>query len=109
MRDYLLVTKALANESRIRILKLLETGRLCVSHICDVIGLRQSTVSKHLFTLRTAGLVDDQKDGIWVYYRLCDERINDYNLVFLELIRCWLNGDKKILADKEKLKIILNR
>jgi len=106
MRDYLLVTKALADESRVRILKLLEDGGLCVCQIMAVIGLSQSTISKHLAILKTAGLVEDRKDGIWVYYHICKDRISDFNQPLLKLINGWMNEDKKIVKDKRKLKSV---
>ena len=104
MRNYLLVAKALADESRIRILKLLGEEELCVCQIMTVIGLSQSTISKHLSILKTAGLVDDRKEGIWVFYHLCDEEISEYNQPILELIKGWLNRDRRVVADREKLK-----
>ena len=103
MRNYLLVTKALADESRIRILKLLEDGGLCVCQIMAVIGLSQSTISKHLSILKTAGLVDDRKEGIWIYYHLCQDKISEYNLPMLKLINNWLKEDKKVKEDRKKL------
>ena len=106
MRDYLLVTKALADESRVRILKLLEDGGLCVCQIMAVIGLSQSTISKHLAILKTAGLVEDRKDGIWVYYHICMDRISDFNQPLLKLINGWMNEDKKIVKDRKKLKAV---
>ena len=102
MRDYLLVTKAISDESRVRILKLLENGELCVCQIMTVIGLGQSTISKHLSILKTAGLVDDRKDGLWVYYHLCGDKINEYNQVFIKHIGEWLRDDKKIASDRKK-------
>ena len=102
MRDYLLVTKAVSDESRVRILKLLENGELCVCQIMAVIGLGQSTISKHLAILKTAGLVDDRKDGLWVYYHLCRDEVSEYNQVLLKHIGDWLNEDKKITSDRKK-------
>jgi len=69
MRDVLGITKALADESRLRILMMLDGRELCVCQIVEVLGLAASTVSKHLFILHGAGLVESRKDGRWVYYR----------------------------------------
>jgi len=102
MREYLMTAKALADESRVRILKLLEQGEMCVCQIMAVIGLKQSTISKHLSILKTAGLAEDRKDGIWVYNRLAQERVNPYALAMLDSLRSWLNDDKTILADRAK-------
>jgi len=62
--------KALAHPARLRILAMLRGGELCVCQVTAVLGLAASTVSAHLAELRRAGLVDEQKEGRWVRYRL---------------------------------------
>ncbi len=64
--------KAVADRTRIRILKLLEGGELCVCQIVAVLGLAPATVSKHLSLLKGAGLLRARRDGRWAYYRLAD-------------------------------------
>ncbi|RME69060.1 MAG: ArsR family transcriptional regulator, partial [Nitrospirae bacterium] len=91
MREFLAITKALSDETRVRILKLLEQGELCVCELMEILQMGQSTVSKHLGILHNAGLVERRKEGTWAYYRLSDEAVNRYNLIFLEVIRQVLN------------------
>ncbi|MDW7643848.1 MAG: metalloregulator ArsR/SmtB family transcription factor [Desulfuromonadales bacterium] len=62
--------KALSDETRLRILSLLGAGELCVCDLMAVLELPQSTVSRHLATLRNATLVEDRRQGVWMYYRL---------------------------------------
>ena len=62
--------KALSDETRLRILALLGEGELCVCDLMAILDLPQSTVSRHLATLRNAGLVEDRRQGVWMYYRL---------------------------------------
>jgi ArsR family transcriptional regulator len=62
--------KALGDETRLRIVALLSHGELCVCHIQDALGLAQPTVSRHLATLRAAGVVEHRRERKWVYYRL---------------------------------------
>lgn len=71
MFEFMTITKALADENRIRILMAL-TGRaeLCVCQLIDMLQLAPSTVSKHLFILRSARLILGRKEGRWMYYRL---------------------------------------
>ena len=107
MREYLTVTKAISDASRVRILKLLERKPLCVCQVVAVLGLRPSTVSKHLSILRQAGLVEDRKSGKWVYYALSQESVNPFNQTALALFKSWLNEDKKVIEDREKLDRIL--
>lgn len=61
--------KAVAEPTRLRILKSLDAGELCVCRIVSLVGLSQPTVSKHLSVLRAAGLVEERKDGRWTHYR----------------------------------------
>ena len=62
--------KALADETRLRILVLLLDGELCVCEIIAALGLPQSTISRHLAYLKKSGWVRDRKQGVWMYYRL---------------------------------------
>ena len=62
--------KALADETRLRILNLLVRGELCVCELTGVLGIGQSKASRHLAYLRNAGLVNDRRDGAWMYYSL---------------------------------------
>lgn len=62
--------KALSDETRLRILALLQDGELCVCDLMAILDLPQSTVSRHLAYLRNAELVNDRRQGIWMFYRL---------------------------------------
>ena len=103
LRDYEAVLKAAADPSRARILKMLERGELCVCQMVAVLGLCQSTVSKHLSLLRAAGLVEERKNGRWVYFRLGDSAVNPYAQNMLALLHGWLKRDALIRDDAEKL------
>ena len=70
MRTLVRTTKALADESRIRILGALQGRELCVCQLIELLGLAPSTVSKHLSILRNARLIDSRKQGRWMYYRI---------------------------------------
>ena len=73
MRDLMAVTKALADESRVRILLALEGGELCVCQIVELLQLAPSTVSKHMSILKQARLLESRKEGRWMFYRLVDD------------------------------------
>ena len=62
--------KALADETRLRILGLLLTGEVCVCDIQESLKITQSKTSRHLAYLRRSGLVDTRRDGLWIHYRL---------------------------------------
>jgi ArsR family transcriptional regulator len=66
------VFRALADETRLRILALLRDGEVCVCHIQGGLQLPQPTISRHLAYLRKSGLVEARRDGIWMHYTLAD-------------------------------------
>ncbi len=63
--------KALADPTRLRIIKLLEHGELCVCQLTAALQMGQSRISRHLAILKQAGLIEDRRAGKWVHYRLC--------------------------------------
>lgn len=62
--------RALADETRLKVIDRLREGEQCVCDLTDVLGASQSRMSFHLKVLKDAGLVTDRKDGRWVYYAL---------------------------------------
>ena len=102
MESLILQSKAISDPTRVRILKLLEGGELCVCEIMEVLDLVQSTASKHLNILKIAGLVESRKNGTWSYYRLA-EKVRDHNKDFLKFIAIHLNDDEIITKDKKFL------
>ena len=109
MRDFMNITKALADDNRVRALLALRDGELCVCQITELFGLAPSTVSKHLSILSQAGLVESRKDGRWIYYKLPGK---DVPTAVREAIR-WvdksLEGDPRVTEDTAALKKILKQ
>ena len=66
--------KALADTTRLRILRLLMAGDVCVCDIHDALKIPQAKASRHLAYLRRAGLVSTRREGLWVHYRLADSQ-----------------------------------
>ncbi len=64
------IIKAMAHPSRLFIVDELSRGERCVCELRDMIGADISTVSKHLSILKDAGIVEDEKRGLQVFYRL---------------------------------------
>ena len=64
------IFRALADETRLRILALLRDGEVCVCHIQGGLQLPQPTISRHLAYLRKTGLVEARREGIWMHYKL---------------------------------------
>ena len=67
--------QTLSHPARLQILDELRRDEACVCHLQTVLGRPQAYVSQQLRVLREAGLVTDRKDGLLVYYRLADGRI----------------------------------
>jgi DNA-binding transcriptional ArsR family regulator len=99
-----LVGRAIADPNRVRILKLLEEGELCVCQVAAVLSLAPATVSKHLTMLRLAGLLNQRKDGRWVYHGLAESARNPYVSPMLALLRNSLVDDPTANGDKAKLR-----
>ncbi len=108
MRNVLYVTKALADETRLRALCALNGRELCVCQLIELLDLAPSTVSKHMSILRQAGLVEGRKSGRWMYYRL-PEAGETTEGCFQAL--CWALGQasasKQAQADLGRLKAIV--
>lgn len=112
MKDLINVFKALSDETRLRILKLLEHGELCVCDIVAAIDTIQPKISFHLSALKEAGLINDRKEGKWILCRLADSDIFRRYLIISILERIdneIIQSDRKRLAEfllKKQKKII---
>lgn len=92
------IYKALSDATRLRTLNLLHDRELCGCHIMAALNMGQSKVSRHLTYLKNAGLVNDKREGVWVYYSLSKDNF------YLPLLKCLkeLRRDVKILNDDIK-------
>jgi ArsR family transcriptional regulator len=70
MREELGLFRALSDETRLRIMVLLSERELCVCQLEWALGLTQAKVSRHLNVLKNAGLVQDRREGLWIFYSL---------------------------------------
>src|SRR4051812_3983830 len=70
MREASTLYRLLGDEARLRLLRVLSRERLNVSELTGILGLAQSGVSRHLGLLKDAGLVEEQRDGLYAYYAL---------------------------------------
>jgi DNA-binding transcriptional ArsR family regulator len=72
------VLKALANGARLMIVDRLSRGECSSGELTRLVGLDQTTVSKHLAVLRAHGIVDDRREGSAVYYRLMTPCVTNF-------------------------------
>ena len=89
--------KALAHPARLRILSILRDGELCVCQVKSVLGLATSTVSEHLNELRRSGLLEERKEGRWVYYALKPQEGLE---AVLDGLWPRLEGDRQVTHDR---------
>jgi ArsR family transcriptional regulator, arsenate/arsenite/antimonite-responsive transcriptional repressor len=108
MREFMNITKALADENRVRTILALRQGELCVCQITELFGLAPSTVSKHLSILYQAELVESRKDGRWIYYRLSAKGAPPMVRRAIEWVTRSLEASPRIAGDAARLETILN-
>lgn len=70
MKEELNLFRALSDETRLRIMVLLSKKELCVCQLEWTLNLSQAKVSRHLTVLKNAGLVQDRREGLWIFYSL---------------------------------------
>lgn len=100
MKEIMNILKALSEETRLRILKLLENGELCVCDIVSALDIVQPKVSFHLGVLKEAGFLKDRKQGRWTHYRLDD---SDFFRRFLLLSVMERIPEESVTAERKRL------
>ncbi len=80
------IFKALGDENRIRILRLLHNGEKCACHLLEELNIGQSTLSHHMKILCDAGIVTGRKEGKWMHYSICAEGVCDLGTALQELL-----------------------
>lgn len=101
MDELLNIFKALSDETRLRILKLLEHGELCVCDIVAALNMVQPKVSFHLGVLKEAALIRDRKQGRWIHYSIDDSDMFKRFLILSALERI---SEDAVMEDKKRLK-----
>jgi DNA-binding transcriptional ArsR family regulator len=109
MREFMNITRALADENRIRALLALRKGELCVCQITEMFGLAPSTISKHLSILFQAGLVESRKDGRWIYYKLPGSDAPVVVREALDWVKKALARNPHVLEDNRLLRKIIRQ
>ena len=97
------VLKALADETRIRILNLLNKETLCVCELEEILKISQSNTSRHISKLKNAKLITSEKQAQWVYYRVDKKILETYSFVY-ELLEKQLAKSPQCQKDMERLK-----
>ena len=103
MRNTLEIFKIFSDETKVRIIMLLDQKELSVCQIGCVLGLSQPLVSKNLSTLYMAGFLSDRKDGKQVFYRIKKNLPNKLKLA-VSTLKDLLKDEERIATDIETLK-----
>lgn len=106
MKDFIRVMKALSDPNRVRVVKLLQLKELCVCELQELLGLAQSTVSKHLKVLDEAGLISSSRDGAWVIYAIIENDNSEHVNVLLAQMRGWVEEDSVYVEMKRRLPFV---
>ncbi len=75
MTNTVTFTRALADDTRWRIVRLVMDDALCVCELADILGMPQSSVSSHVQIIRKAGLLESEKCEKWTYFRITREHL----------------------------------
>lgn len=70
MTNVVTFSRALADETRWRIVRLAMADALCVCELADILGMPQSSASSHVQIIRKAGLLEEETCGKWTYFRI---------------------------------------
>lgn len=89
MEEHVILMKALADPTRLKLLKLILDQERCVCDLQPILGISQPAVSQHIAKLKAAGLVTERRAGMWVHYQANRARL----MQGLEAFRAFLDAD----------------
>lgn len=104
MRDLIRAFKALSDETRVRILKLLLERECCVCEVMQALDISQTRASRNLGLLQDAGFIKSKRDGLWVVYSIDEHGMKRYSNSLLDILRKALADNEIIAQDRERLK-----
>jgi ArsR family transcriptional regulator len=106
-KSVLSITRAMADETRLRTLMALAKKPLCLCQIAELFGLAASTMSKHMSILQQAELVDGRKKGRWMHFTLAGSGSSKAVRQALAWAARSMEGDGRIAADQKRLREVL--
>ena len=96
--EYVPILKAMADETRLKIIDMLSCGELCACKILEKFSITQPTLSYHMKILTECGLVDGVRDGAWMMYTLN----SDKNTELADFIACVMAESKPCICEDIK-------
>lgn len=103
------IFRALSDETRLRCVMLLQAqGELCVCELTHALQLAQPKISRHLASLRAAGVLQDRREGVWIYYQVSTQ-LPAWMQVVLQQTLTGLATQVPYLNDVQRLHYMPNR
>lgn len=94
--------RALADRTRLRLLNLMSGQEVCVCYFIEILGVPQSTISRHLAYMRRAGLVQARREGKWMHYRLAVPKNPPVQAILREVLNSF-GSDREMERDRMRL------
>ena len=104
MQDLIKATKALSDETRLRILNALLERECCVCEVMQALDISQSRASRNLGLLQDAGFLKARRDGVWIVYSVDWQTANRYAASLAKLMRNSPVSEEILARDRERLK-----
>src|SRR5512136_2894219 len=104
MRDLVKASKALSDETRLRILNLLLERECCVCEVMQALQISQTRASRNISFLHDAGFLKLHKDGLWSLYSIDETDMDEYMTGLVESVRKAMASNKLAAIDRERLK-----
>ena len=104
MHKTIRATKALSDETRLRILNLLLERECCVCEVMQALDISQTRASRNLNILNSAGFLRMRKDGLWSLYSIDEEGMGEPLAKLLEAVQASLSGNSSAQADRKRLR-----
>ena len=104
MQGLIKAMKALSDETRLRILKILLEKECCVCEVMQALDISQSRASRNLVILQGAGFLKVRRDGAWVLYSVDWQTANRFTTSLAKLLRDSPISNEVLAQDKERLK-----
>ena len=95
--------RALADETRLRMLNLLLERECCVCEVMQVLNISQTRASRNLSILFEAGFLKHRKEGLWAYYSIDRSALKDQLALLLEAVETGWKDSRTAIRDKESL------
>jgi len=103
MEDMVKAFKALSDEIRIRILKVVLERECCVCEVMQALDISQSRASRNLGILEDVGFIKSRREGLWIIYSIDEQTMSSYAASLTEILRSSLVNEEVISQDRERL------